>query len=362
MQLRSKALTALFAACLFTTGCGDDGGDDDGYTLADVCDVSTGLYIEFFNNALECQGDLLALLGTVPSPAELAVACEAQFSDFVANGTVIISQDQAAWDTCLSFISSIDCNTFAFDGPNPCEGIFEGQLGEGEECDDSTQCAGDAYCDDSDGLACGVCTLRADNGTTCGSDDECSGRLCAADNTCQEYGDLGDPCLASFECAGTLVCDEGGSCALPPVWALGDPCDGMNISTQCGFPFSELYCHPATDECTAYLEVGEVCGQGVGFCRLVDYETCENGGVNVDDQCIAPTIVNEGDECGFQLGLKCAGGLVCANDGDTGTCVVPSVAGDACFNDECPGNLLLSCVEGVCDYNDHTGMCPAPAP
>jgi len=357
MRKRSAALAAIFALTMGTAACGDDG--DDGFTIANVCDEQVGLYIDFFDAAFACQPEFELLLGGFPSAAELSIACEENFQPYMDDGTVVLSQDQSAWDTCLAFISGIDCETFGFDGPNPCDVLFEGQLLDGEECDDNLQCAGDAYCDDSDGLACGTCAPKLLVDDACDSNNQCSSGLCAStDNTCQEYGLIGDTCADNDECSGRLECDAGGLCVAETIWALNDACDGQDIPNQCGFPISDWYCHPANNVCTAYLELGDNCFQGAGFCRIFDYESCENGGQNPTDVCIAPVIVGEGETCDFQTGEKCADGLFC--DGNTDTCVAPAVEGDSCV-DDCPGGILLSCSDdGVCVYNDYTGLCPAP--
>lgn len=360
MHLRSAALAAILA--LTVGACGDDGGG--GYTTADVCDADRGLYIDFFQNALACQPELELILGSFPDAAELSVACTENFQPYVDDGTVVISQDDAAWSACIAYINGLDCTNFGFDEPNPCDDIFEGQLLEGEDCETDAQCEGDSFCDDSGGTACGTCQPRVPNGGDCISDDECSSRFCGSASTCEDRGLLGDPCTENIECVGQLICDAvAGECIEEPNWAENDACDGQDIPSQCGFPTSDWYCHPQTNMCTTYLALGEVCGQGAGFCRIFDYETCENGGQNAGDVCIAPTIVNEGDACGFADGLKCADGLVCYDDGQTSTCVTPYIAGDQCTTaGDCPGNLLLNCSDDdVCVYADYTGTCPAPA-
>ncbi len=363
MQKRSAALAAVFALSMGLAACGDDDGGS-GYALSDVCDEQVGLYIDFFETAFACQPEFEIFFGSLPTAAELSIACEEQFAPYLDDGTVFLSQAQADWDACLAFISGIDCETFGFDGANPCDVVFQGQLLQDEECDDDLQCDGDSFCDDSDGLACGTCQPRLLVNDACISDEECSSRLCADDGTCQEFGLVGDFCANDNECSGLLVCDLVlEECITEPVWAENDACDGQDIPNQCGFPLTDWYCHPVNNVCTAYLEVGETCGQGAGFCRIFDYESCENGGQNVDDTCVAPVIVSEGGACDFQTGEKCADGLVCYDDGSGGTCVSPAIAGDAC-TDECPGNLLLSCSEdsSTCVYNDnYTGLCPAPA-
>jgi|GEM_PF-6351444 len=362
MHQRSAAFAAILALGILLPACGDDGGGS--YTTANVCNSDTGLYIDFLQTALSCQPDLEAFFGSLPDANELSIACDEQFQPYVDDGTVTISQDDADWNTCLDFIANLDCDSFDFDGPNPCENVFIGWQLEGDTCEDSLQCDGDLFCDNSGGTACGTCQPRLANDETCTVSDECTSRLCASDDTCQDFGQVGDPCGDVSDCGGTLECDDtSGLCATPTVWAENDSCDGQNITSQCGFPSSDWYCHPQTNVCTAYLSLGDTCGQGAGFCRILDYESCENGGQNADDTCIAPTIVNEGDACGYVDGLKCADGLFCYDDGNTSTCVTPYAAGDQCTSaGDCPGDFLLSCSDNnVCVYSEYTGTCPAPA-
>lgn len=379
VSMASLALAALLAA----PGCGDDevgfefdanpsadaGPEIDASAdnpdagpapvLADLCDQTDGLFPALFGAVFACYPEFEVILGEFPDAADLEAACLGFLEPFLTDGTVELG-DAAAFAACADYIAGLDCLSANTDGANPCDALVIGTLEEGEDCDANDQCAGDSYCDHSGGGDCGACAPRKPDNANCFDDHECIGRRCSGVNgdlpgMCRSYGEVGDDCVDNDDCGGRVICNElTGKCQIPRTWAEGDTCD--SFEEDCGFPFGDFYCNTGLGECVAYLDVGEDC-VGLGFCRFLDYEICDNPGTG---KCVAPITVNEGDDCSWLSGRKCAAGLVCnnpTNDPPQGVCVAQPVIGDSCqTSDEC--GILMSCVADQCQYGEYSGLCP----
>jgi len=379
LSLASLTILVIVAAA----GCGDDevGFEFDGAPRADagqaadaspgnadagpeptldaICSETDGLFPDLFGTLFACYPELEFILGTYPDAAELSDACLGFLEPFLDDGSVVLG-DAATFAACAAYIAEIDCLDANFDGPNPCDALVIGTLDEGADCDANDQCEGDSYCDHSGDGDCGVCAPRKADNENCWVDDECIGRRCSGVNgdlpgMCRSFGEVGDDCIEDDDCGGRVICNQlTGKCQTPRTWEEGDTCD--SITEDCGFPFGDLYCNEGLTECLAFLEVGDDC-VGVGICRILDYETCDNPGTG---KCIAPVTVNEGENCGWATGEKCAAGLRCSNpssDPPQGVCVALPVLGDTCqANDQC--GILMSCVANECQYGEHSGQCP----
>lgn len=329
-------------------------------TIDDICDRDNGMFVDFFNAALGCFPEFELFLGSLPDDQTFSDACYGQFGEHVLDGTITLGTlDDLA--RCGSVINAIDCQTFEFDAPNDCNGIFGGTLGQGADCDSDEQCSGDAFCDRSGGGSCGTCAARKPILATCQDNAECSSRHCsraegAQDGTCKAFGAIDESCVTNEDCSGHLECGAGNTCAAPRVWAADDICVS-NDAGDCGFPTSEFFCEEGNGVCVAYLSLGTPC-TGAFQCKFLKYESCDVGG---SDTCIAPTIRALNESCSFASGDKCAVGLQCSDPVNTGTCLQQAQPGDSCTPNggEC-GDFLLKCVNGECQYGNYTGECPAP--
>ncbi len=335
-------------------------------TLDDICDETDGLYIDYFGTVFTCQADLFELLIGAPLPddAELSDLCYGALGPYIDDGTVELG-DAAALQACADWLAGLDCDDVSFDAPSPCDDVFVGTIDLGGDCDSGDQCAGDAYCDSGAG-ACGTCTALEADGASCDPDDEgseCLNGHCIEDaggvgvHECGGFGDVGDDCMTSQDCLGTRVCDPSTDlCAAEPTWAVDTPCTSFPF--DCGGVAADLYCHPGTGLCVSWLDVDDPCDQTMGVfagCRLFQYESCQNPGGGF--VCVIPTIVNEDDACGFFTGEKCVTGLIC-DDGD-GVCKAPVPLDGDCSAVGAVCEFFVECVDGICQYGEHTGMCPA---
>ncbi len=334
-----------------------DAGPDP--TLDSICGETDGLFPALFGTIFACYPEFEIILGEFPDAAELHDACLGFLEPFLDDGTVVLG-DAANYAACAAYIDEVDCMSANMDGPNPCDGLVVGTVEEGGDCDANDQCEGDSYCDHSGGDDCGVCAPRKPDNANCYVGDECIGRRCSGvdgdlPGMCRSFGEVGDDCIEDDDCGGRVICNPLTSkCQIPRTWEVGDTCD--SFEEDCGFPFGDLYCNTALSECVAFLEVGDDCA-GIGLCRLLDYETCDNADTG---KCIAPTVASEGENCGWLDGLECASGLVCSNptnEPPQGVCVTPPALGDTCESSGDCG-LLMSCVADECQYGEYTGSCP----
>ncbi len=381
-RFASFALAGLVA---FAAACGDDddaanpdaGAVDAGTpdaapapTLADICDETDGLYIEFFGTMFDCRPEFIFFFGgELPTDAELSDLCEGALGPFIDDGTVELG-DADAFAACRTYVENLTCEDADFDVANPCDDVIIGTITLGNDCDSDDQCAGNAFC--AGGLTagmlggvstCGTCTATKTNGSTCDESSECASGYCddgedGAPGTCRDIGLNGDPCDESFDCLGSRVCDPSTlECKSEPTWAAGTPCQSFPF--DCDGLTGDLMCHPATLECVAYLNVGETCEPNVmmaaQFCRLLDNENCLDVGGGTFE-CVAPQTAAVGEECGIFTGFDCGANLRC----DEAVCktIVP-LSGD-CTGANSICDTFLECIDGVCQYGEYTGQCPAP--
>lgn len=372
----ARTTLAATAAVMLACACGDDGASNpdatpaadapiqadaappDGplpLTLDDLC-ATDGGYVAFFERILECYPEQAVLIGDLATPESLSAACYGQYGDYYADGSLDL--DRTAWDTCLSYIATVDCNLMTPDGPHPCRDVIAGLVGLGGDCEIDEQCTGDAFCDNSVAAfgvpACGTCTARFAVGQACDAGAQCSSLYCDnASGQCAVLGLVGSVCNNDNQCLGKLLCGGGNLCEAPPAWAVDTPC--MNTAADCGFPGGNLYCDEGLGMCRTFLSVGDPCGPTTAECNFVLYETCDTAG---SGQCVAPTIVGDGAACSFGDGAKCGPGLVCSNPMSGGTCFAPLAEGDNCSATPSRCGFLLQCNGLTCEYNEYSGMCP----
>ncbi|HYC53431.1 MAG TPA: hypothetical protein VEL28_00615 [Candidatus Binatia bacterium] len=199
-----------------------------------------------------------------------------------------------------------------------------GQLDQGEECDDGNEAGGDccsSTCElDAAGTAC------AADGNACTNDVCTAGGVCGVPNTAS--------CNDGLFCNGADTC-SGGSCSVHS----GSPCSG---GVQCNDQ-----CNEAADNCLA--PSGSACAgdgnpctsdvcNGSGVCGVANSASCNDGVFcNGSDTC-------SGGSCSVHAGNPCSGGAQCNDQcneaGDTcftslgTTC---SSDGNPCTNDVCNG-------------------------
>ena len=101
------------------------------------------------------------------------------------------------------------------------------------------------------------------------------------------------------------------------------------------------------------------------LCRVFESQTCQDIGGGVL-QCVAPTIVNVGQDCDLIGQRKCADGLMCGDHDNMGTtpdqCFAPLQLNAACDQANSLCDIFLNCdTNNTCQYeNDYTGTCPTP--
>jgi hypothetical protein len=342
------------------TGCGGDGGSAP--SLDTICEEE-GLYADLYAKAFECEPLFQVIFGTV-SRAELSTVCYGALSPYLEDGTVTIG-DSAAFTACADFLATADCEDLGRRTDDPCQGVLVGTVESGGLCDSDDQCVGDAYCDRPDVTMCGSCTARKADGAACMIAEECQSERCAMGGTCQPLVAVGGTCDRDLDCLGRAYCSDTGACTAQGTWAVGSPCD--SVVEDCGSFVGGLYCDPGTNQCATVAQIGETCtppGMGGPLCNIFGYEHCEETTPGTFE-CQPPVIVNQGDDCDIFAGTKCAEGLTCEDHDNSMTtpnqCITPLQEGATCLEANPLCDFLLNCVDGVCQYGDYTGICPAPA-
>ncbi len=352
-KLGGLVLAGMVAAC----GGGGGGGIDE------LCGED-GIYPDYFERIADCNPLFELIVGEGLDRSTTSAACYGALQPYLDDGTTTMGSDL---DACADFVANATCDEFQGRGvDNPCEDLFEGTVPLGGLCETDMQCAGDAYCDQPSADTCGSCTALKANTAACVDDGEClSGHCDTTTVQCADFVAAGGDCDTDNDCEGVLVCNDTTlQCAEEPTWAVGSPCADFG---DCGFGETDLYCSGASMQCAAYKEIGESCGasDGGSLCRLFEYQSCQetSAGSGVFE-CVAATIVGEGEQCSITDGTRCDTGLRCADhDGDGNTpdqCMVPLGEGDACNPDNNLCDLLMNCVEGMCQYGEYTGLCPPP--
>jgi len=360
------AMAGLLAAGCGSSGGSNDAGADSGPTfdasppdaaieasLDTLCAVD-GLYVDLYTKILDCS-PLLALLlfdGEQPTVANISGACYAGLTDHIGDGTVVLG-DPAAFAACAAYLDGLTCaDIVAGADLSPCDGVLVGTVALGGDCNTDDQCVGDAYC--AAGDPCGTCTAQAADGDPCTRGAECLGGTCLDAGECGKPGGPGEACATGDQCQSGLICDATTHCTAP---VIGDDCTPSAPAT-CGFPESNLYCNPTSNQCALRADVDQACNS-VWACDVVNWEWCDSGGTGT---CQPPTPRADGESCGLLTGERCGPGLRCTDLGG-GTCFDPRSETQACD----PGNdpttaceAFLTCTGGTCEYPTPTGSCPPP--
>lgn len=358
------------------TGSGIDGGTPDGgsaqATLDDVCNATDGVFVELFGEVLGCFPEFELIFATDITNALLEMVCRGSLGPVVEDGTVVLG-DTAALAACRAFLATITCENFELGGgvPEDCEALIQGTIALGDDCDTNDQCEGEAFCDRGDGSGCGTCTARLADDMPCNSDDDCANGYCkgldegeGTPGTCATPGEAGDDCEVNDDCIGRMICDRAtDKCASEPAWTVGTPC--AEFPFDCNGIVGDHYCDGPelgnTNECVAYLNVGDTCGMDTPLCKIFQFESCQmvgGGGF----ECVAATTTTTGMPCGFFQGIKCPDGDTCVDhDGNGATaerCVTFRTEGQSCNDTDQPCGPFLECHDGTCAYNAYSGECP----
>jgi hypothetical protein len=267
-------------------------------------------------------------------------------------------------------VRSIDaCRPYALNDVSPCGALFEGTVREGETCQRTEECAGDAYCR-SDTLQCpGVCTLLTAPGGRCKSSQECGASpnaipLCVptgsgSGSVCSEVPiwepvALGERCALTsngapvIPCARGLWCDHdfaigAGVCRAPI--AEGERCDDGDVCA------GDAFCHGDPPVCrAARVEqvVGSACNPAaLHWCDALQHLTCVNGTCQVVGD---GTPGSACDPSELYAGA-CPDGFYCRREPDSqlGTCTLLGAPGESC-------ELNADCLSGSCQLD---GTCAA---
>jgi hypothetical protein len=348
------------AVALSVAGCGGDGSEGP-VTVERICGTD-GPFVRLYQKLFECNPLFATINGREPTAEEISATCREGIAPYVEDGTVVIDPggDLAG---CTALIEQATCDSFRGDLFADCDSLLDGTVAIGFDCENDAQCEGDAWCD-LGGLGCGTCVPRQADGEACDTDVECTARNCSSFGQCAPLGVVGDPCLETIDCAEGFSCDAAVSqCVAEPAWTVGTPCASGG---DCDFGQSNLYCNESAGACAAFLEVGDPCspeGTG-GVCRIFEYQTCRMDESAGTYQCAAPTLVDEGEECGVAQGLRCVPGLVCAVQpgGLASACVDPPGEHESCGTAGVECDFFLTCNDAsdTCEYSTYTAMCPAP--
>ncbi len=224
------------------------------------------------------------------------------------------------------------------------EGLCATPGGVGDACAGLPECALDLTCNLPTEGGEGTCAALDFTGLG----DACPGPdACAGDNQCMASvrkecvpPSAGDACQFDTQCAAADYCvlappdQSSGNCGPRP--GLGDAC-GNGVACAVG-----LGCHLDSVLCEALPEEGSPCAAGPDGPFL-----CAEGlGCFADEGC-AP-LPAEGEECSIGL-PNCQPGLGCAFEGVASICREPVGAGSPCQNDPtCDTGLFCNFADGTC--------------
>lgn len=322
---------SLVAFFTVVAGCGDDGDDGGGGSIAGMGGDGTGM-----------SGS-----GTTPSTGGSSTG-----------GTTTPSSGGSAGEPASTAGSTSEAGAEATGGaPAQPEGGAAGMVEGGAMSEAGagpgpmncfpglTNCDGECVNTDNNEDNCGACGNACDSGEVCDGNGNCEagcnqglvlcGGQCIDPDTSEDYcgasgdcSDMGDGNSSGVTCEGDEVCDGNGECSIEC-----DPglivCDGQCIDPDT----DDNYCG-ASGNCTNqgfFNNRGEECTDGAvcdgnGNCAI----ECDEGLIACEGECIDPD--TDDNHCGA-----------------SGNCQGPS-AGEACGPGELcdgQGNCLAECQEGL---------------
>jgi hypothetical protein len=269
-----------------------------------------------------------------------------------------LTYDGTNTDACADAFKDSLCDP-ADDGSDlatACEGIWTGNVDEGDNCALNEECMS-GNCEEIDDECYGTCE-QAPDPSECGAENCLDTQYCGEEGgtpTCLAKKDDGDDCDTDEECM------EGSGCRQRQV--------GGGVCTELASLSENDICNGETRFC----ETGLVCvGQQISRCTTLEFS-------------------GDGETCSFGGATSCSAGLACQDIGfdGNGTCEAPRAMGDECqFSFQCHNDLFCDgatfgtpgeCAErldngatcgqdGNCDSencvfadpNDETGTCEAP--
>jgi len=165
---------------------------------------------------------------------------------------------QAAGDCIEGALSRIQCGDIDSDGNPACRHLFAGDVGLGEPCDNSYECAlvdgRSVSCQNSDGMSPAVCTAIMK----------------------PQHGKAGDACIGT--------CVPGGDCSATPTRPDGTP--DLQAAVVLCYRAESLFCH--LGRCSPLLALGEACD---------DYAACHDGTFCNSDTQLCDTPRADGSRC-----------------------------------------------------------------
>ncbi|MGM0596510.1 MAG: hypothetical protein ACQES9_05660, partial [Myxococcota bacterium] len=250
----------------------------------------------FFNIIIGDKEDCLAFMEEMSSSESGGLP---DILDAVDEGTIIY--DGQAAHECLVEMEALDCDAFENVEPEACRAVFTGTIALGESCTLDEECVS-SFCD---------------------TEDSCPG-------TCAEPVLQGNGCDYSSECEPGTECVLGECIAFTNALTEGEKCDPDE--DWCA---EALYCNSDSDECEAYLALGDEC-EGENDLECGPDALCFEGADAAVCIEITTLVETEGEICDHSQGILCAyyAGLTCAYDdfdNMSGTCVPIAQAGDLCF-------------------------------
>lgn len=330
LPVRLLLASATFACVALAAQCQVPADDDDSSpppdeaagTLDDLVDGWLD-YVEICNFGTQAFGAQVEPDGVPPSRLTLVgVLLKTRYALAAESEHVIIHED--AIPACLAACRApTECSETL---PSVCDSVFEGTRSAGDPCASGFECTS-ALCGGATPDQCGACGEAfppAGEGDACTNPSACAdGLYCDLDlSLCAARHVVGDSCSVAV----LRQCVEGARCEGSPSQCV----DVLPIGTGVGDP-----CDPGEEACGESILSGLACKGTLGA-----------------EQCVAASVVEEGDVCDTHGERDPNGARWCSNafsthycdiafDADEGLCQQRPDVGDAC-NTNVPCNALTS--------------------
>ena len=272
-----------------------------------------------------CEG--LVACGEYPDQATCSNSI-AVFADLdrltgdIENGNV--RYDSGAADDCLdAYDEFADCElkpaSVLDELSDTCARVFVGSVAIGDPCNETVQCAGDAFCvrQCTEQCCAGTCVeiplaATAEEGEPCGDGIDCiESTFCSSNNQCVARPGPGESCANLSACAAGSVCNidlfgnEPGTCV--ELKGEGEACDPTILFPDQRCLRFDNYCDKSDNTCKPRLSVGENCNE----------QSCVAYAVCIEGTCQA--LPKAGEACNPQGTTACLPSLQCIE----GVCALP---------------------------------------
>ncbi len=231
--------------------------------------------------------------------------------------------DQERAEACLASLEADPCR----DRRPECDGLLQGDRGEGEPCEVFYECAPGLFCTGAADGCSGTCVPQRGEGEPCGEFGACASGGCThpdADTAiCWGTVAVGEPCEPGRSC-------EGGYCDADGICQLEDAAAGAACAEDWECPY--LY------RCAA------------GVCALADVQRPGEGDVcRTDEECQEAFGCQDGACVRYPVEGEACGDVPCLWSGCIDGVCAPVPAGGSCmFDADCAGWWEWSRPEGVC--------------